>query len=249
LWQDQYGHGLSEGTRFYVPSWKEARDDLINFVKLVATKHPTTIPLFLSGESFGGCLTIHTAKHFQDHPDEAPPNFDSSLLICPAIKGDLPPFPILQILRYVLAPIAPTWTPFFMPSTITPQRIWRDPKVLEYYQDPKKLEMGLDACGEPFRLGTAVNVLAAMEEVNAIVPDFATPFCIVHGDADVGVPITGSELLFEQSSTPSGVKEFHAISEACHGVLADPKAEDAMHHLSGFVDSRMQTFVAPPPHE
>jgi len=243
--RDQLGHGLSEGTRFFMSSWKETRDDVINFVELVAGKHPTTIPLFLSGESFGGCLTILAGKHLQDHPEKVP-NFDSSLLVCPAIIGDVPPFPVLQILRYVIAPLFPTRAPFFMPDAVSAERIWRDKKVLEIYQDPKKLAMGLDAIGERFRLGTAVSLLGGMEEVRGnVIGEYKKPFCIVHGSADIAVPIAGSELMYSDSMTPEGDKEFHAISETTHGVLGDPKAEEAMKYLSAFVDSRLKAFVPP----
>lgn len=242
---DQYGHGFSEGTRFYINSWKEILDDTVGFVKLVAGKHPTNIPLFLSGESFGGCLTIHASRHFQDNPEEAPPNLDSCLLICPAIIGDVPPFPITQILRYILTPLFPTRTPFFMPNPVAPDRIWRDKAVLEDYTKPEHSAMGLDQPGTPFRLGTAVGMLNALDEViSDAIPGFTSPFCLVHGGEDEAVPITGSKLLFETSSTPEGDKEFHTISEAFHGLLADQKAEEAVAKLTSFVDSRMEKFVA-----
>lgn len=85
--RDMYGHGFSEGTRFCIPDWIEMRDDAINFCKLVADENSNDIPLFLSGESLGGCITILMSRYFQDHPDEAPINLDSNLLICPAILG------------------------------------------------------------------------------------------------------------------------------------------------------------------
>jgi len=243
--RDQYGHGFSEGKRFYIPSWKECRDDAISFAKLVASKHKTDVPLFLMGESFGGCMAMLTSKHFQDQPEEAPPNCDSILLVCPAIDGDIPPFPVYQILRYILAPLFHTRTPFFMPEPVTAERIWRDPKIMECYQDPEKVKTGLDAYGIKFRLGTAVGLLQAMEKGKTSIPDITTPFCVVHGDKDAAVPITGSAFLFEKSATPSGDKEFHTISDCYHGVIADPKAEEAMNHLSSFVDSRLKKFVPP----
>jgi len=243
--KDMYGHGLSEGTRFFIPSWTDARNDAIGFAKFAASQQPTDIPLFIMGESFGGCLTILTAKHFQEHPEDAPSNFDSSLLVCPAIEADLPPFPVYQILRYILAPLFPTRTPFFMPDTVSPERIWRDPKVCGCYQDEKHSKMQLDCAGAPLRLGTAVGMLLAMDDVKTYIPSFATPFCIVHGDSDEAVPIVGSETLFEGSSTPLSEKEFHPLSGCYHGVLADPKAEEAMKHLSDFVDSRLKQFVPP----
>ncbi|KAL3936156.1 MAG: hypothetical protein SGARI_002681 [Bacillariaceae sp.] len=236
--RDMYGHGFSEGTRFYIPSWVEMRDDAINFVKLVVAEEKSNkdIPRVLSGETIGGCNTILMSRYFQDHPDEAPANFDSSLLICPAIEGD--------ILRYVLAPLRPKWRPSFMPNTISPERIWVDEKVCAEYTKPRSQEMQVDACGIPFRLGTAVNMLLALEDIqNNAIPGFETPFCIVHGDKDEGVPISGSQKLFDECATPSDQKEFHSIAGAYHGLLADPKAEEAMGHLSKFVEARMKVFT------
>jgi fermentation-respiration switch protein FrsA (DUF1100 family) len=131
-----------------------------------------------------------------------------------------------------------------MPNTISPERIWVDEKVCAEYSNPRKLEMQVDACGIPFRLGTAVNMLLALEEVRAkAIPGFNKPFCIVHGDMDEGVPITGSKLLFEGCATPTDQKEFHTIPEAHHGLLADPKAEEAVDHLSKFAQARMKAFT------
>ena len=238
-----YGHGFSEGTRFYIPSWTECRDDAINFAKLVSDQNPKDIPLFLSGESLGGCITIQMSKYFQDHPEEAPSNFDSSLLVCPAIEADVPPFPVYQILRYMLAPVRPKWRPSFMPNTISPERIWVDEKVCAEYSKPRAREMQVDACGIPFRLGTAVNMLLMLHDVvtNAI-PGFDKPFCIIHGDKDEGVPITGSQRLFDGCATPADQKEFHSIAGGYHGLLADPKAEEAIGHFKKFVETRTKAF-------
>lgn len=239
---DRYGHGLSEGTRFFIPSWKDLLMDSVGFAKMVSDKYTTDIPLFLGGESFGGCQTAMTAKYFQDHPEEAPKNFDSSILVCPAIEGDIPPFPVYQILRFGLAPLFPEWAPFFMPDTVSPERIWRDSEVQEAYNDPEKLKIGLGAVGEKFRLGTAVNLLLAIEEVRKGVPDFSTPFCIVHGDKDVAVPIGGSKYLLEGSATHASNKELHVIEGSTHGILCDPKAEEAVQHLVNFCQVRMKKF-------
>lgn len=115
---DFYGHGFSEGKRFLIPeTWENNLKDCIVFAKMASEKHPT-LPLFISGESYGGCLAIHTARHFQDNAEEAP-KFDSILLTAPAIEADLPPFPVFQILKNVLAPMFPTKTPSFMPNAVS----------------------------------------------------------------------------------------------------------------------------------
>jgi alpha-beta hydrolase superfamily lysophospholipase len=243
--KDQYGHGFSEGTRFYIPSWEDNRNDLIEFVNLISNINSKSIPLFMAGESYGGCLTILVTKYFQDFPNQAPSNFDSCILIAPAIEGELPPFPVLQLLRYVLAPIAPKWTPFFMPNTVSADKIWKDIKISNYYTTPRKIEMNLDAIGKPFCLGTAVQLLKALEECrnNAISDNYNQSFCIVHGSNDIAVPVSGSKLLYNNCITSDENKELHIIDGSYHGILAEPEAEQAMEYIINYVDKRMKKFT------
>lgn len=118
---DMYGHGFSEGYRFLIKKWQNNKQDCLDFANFVAEQYDAKpIPLFLAGESFGGCLAIHTAKHCQDNVDTpAGKMFDSLYLCAPAIYADLPGFPVYQLLRYVIAPVIPTKRPFFMPHPIS----------------------------------------------------------------------------------------------------------------------------------
>ena len=61
---------------------------------------------------------------------------------------------------------------------------------------------------------------------------------------DEGVPISGSEFLFEKSVTLSGDKVFRRLEGALHAVLSDPSAEEAMEHIVKFVDERLEKFVS-----
>jgi acylglycerol lipase len=239
---DLYGHGFSEGTRFLIPeSWEYNKKDYVKFCNLVGDKHSKEIPLFLGGESYGACLSVHVAKQFQEHPEEGPSNFDSILLAAPAIIGDLPPFPVYQILRYILAPLYPKWVPSFMPNPISPERVWRDEEVLKLRTDKRYKEMGIDGGGLPFRLGTALNLVLALEAVrkNAI-PGLTIPFCIVHGTEDAGVPIDGSRFMMKEAATPEDKKELHELEGGYHDVFSDPLAEVAMDHWIKFVETRMK---------
>jgi alpha-beta hydrolase superfamily lysophospholipase len=195
---DMYGHGYSEGTRFLIPvTWKNNLQDLLHFVDLVAKEQGDSVPLFVMGESYGGTLTLHAAKYYQDNPEAAPKSFKGILLTGPAIVGDLPPAPVVFVLRYLLAPYFPAWTPFFMPNPVSPERIWRDPQVLAKRTEKRYKEMGIDGSGLPFKLGSAANMLTALEEVRTkAIPGFKVPFCVIHGTKDAGVPIAGSDLLW-----------------------------------------------------
>jgi len=133
---DQLGHGFSEGERFYIPNWTINRDDLIRFVRLASNEHAEGIPIFLSGDSYGGCLAFHAAHVLYEAKQK---DFLGCALNCPAIEGDLPPLPILWFLRYILAPMFPTWTPFFMPHPITSERTWKEVEPRAYYSNPKNM--------------------------------------------------------------------------------------------------------------
>ena len=140
---DQLGHGFSEGERFYIPNWTINRDDLIRFVKLASNEHAEGTPIFLSGDSYGGCLAFHATHILYEAKQK---DFLGCALNCPAIEGDLPPLPILWFLRYILAPMFPTWTPFFMPHPITSERIWKEVEPRAYYSNPKNIH-GLSRSG------------------------------------------------------------------------------------------------------
>lgn len=233
---DLYGHGYSEGTRSFIPeTWENNRNDLIAFCDIVSSKHSDS-PLFLMGESYGCTLSIHTARYFQDNPEKAPKNFDSLILMAPAIIGDLPPFPVFQIL-VGLAKLFPKWTPFFMPNTISPDRIWRDPEVLKLRTDPEYKKLGIDGSGVRFRLGTALNLVRALEEARkTAIPGLNTPFLIIHGSDDWGVPIAGSEYMCEQATSTD--KKFLRKEGAYHDLLSDFVADECGQDVLDWINGR-----------
>ena len=247
---DLYGHGYSEGVRFFIPeSYHVNVQDYIQFCHLVVAKdHPTsTAPIFFMGESYGCTIVLHAAKYFQDHssdPEKQLPNFDSLILTAPAIIGDLPIYPVVVLLTW-LGKYYPTWRPFFMPNPVSPDRIWKDPLVRECYCDKTKPANVVDGSGIPFRLGTGVQLLRALEDVRTnIIPQLTTPYMVIHGTEDHGVPISGSEYLYKNSLTASDQKEFIQMEHAYHDLLADPTAEISMTHIMNWMDRRIALRAA-----
>jgi len=118
---DLLGHGFSEGKRFYIPNGNYGinRSGLQHFAKFISEEHNDK-PLFLMGDSYGGCLALHVARIWQDHPEKGPTNFKGICLNAPAIQGDLPSLPVVLFLRYILAPLFPENTPPFMPHPVSP---------------------------------------------------------------------------------------------------------------------------------
>jgi len=231
---DQLGHGFSEGARFYIPNgdWTINRNDLVKFARLAAADkaHDENTPLFLSGDSYGGCLAFHASHVLQEDTTETPiKTFKGCALNCPALAGDMPAAPVVWFLRYGLAPFIPTWTPFFMPHPISADRIWKEEEVRAHSVNPEN-RRGLSNGGVPFCLGTAVGLVDALQASNELFSTFRMPFHINHGNEDHGVPISGSQLLMEQSLTPQDKKELNVVEGGYHALLCELDAEKTIQH-------------------
>ena len=237
---DARGHGFSEGLRFYVPDWKHNRDDLEAFAQLVAKEQGASTPLFLMGDSYGGCLVLHVAGLWEDK-QRAPPNYKGIVLTAPAIIGDLPPKPVVWFLRYLMAPLFPTRTPFFMPNPVSADRIWSDTEVRAAFTDPRTVETAMEGGGRAFRLGTAVNLLQALEVVREnVVPQLTVPFCVCHGKADAAVLVAGTEFLIQQSQTPETDRAVLLQEQAFHDLLSEPTAGETLQFVIKFLDERIK---------
>lgn len=237
---DMLGHGFSEGSpRHYVPDWKVNRDDLDDFARFAAAQHED-VPLFLCGESYGGCLSLHVATDWQESASFAPQKFGGLLLLAPAIVVDLPPAPLYWILRHVLAPLIPKSSPFFLPDPIPAHRLWRDVEVMELNQQPSYTKMGLEGCHD-MCLGTALQMLVAMEEARQVViPKLRVPFCAMHGTMDHAVPVEGTTFLKENAKTRKSQRAIHLVEGGYHDLLADPAAEKVAQHMVAFVEKQIE---------
>ena len=240
---DQYGHGYSEGIRFLIPeSYSINVQDYISFSQLVVAENKASVlPMFLMCESYGCTVTLHATKYFQDQsePEKKLPELDSMILTAPAINGDLPIYPVVLLIT-LLGKFFPVWRPFFMPNPVSADRIWRDPFVLEFYLNKTNPAIIVDGSGLPFRLGTAVQLIRATEDVReTIIPKLTTPYIVIHGTEDYSVPISGSEYLYENSLTSSDNKEFIKLDKAYHDLLADPAAEVCMGNIMDWINQRI----------
>lgn len=238
---DMLGHGYSEGERFFIPDsdWTINRDDFSSFALYAEEKEDAELPFFLMGESYGGCLTLHVARQWMDAPDKAPKNFRAICLLAPAIVGDLPSPPVLETLK-ALAYVAPRWTPFFMPSTVSPERIWSSEEVRKVFLSERRKEMYLSASGKKFCLGTALGLLNATNEVrSSAIPGLSVPFFVAHGTKDYGVPIAGTEYLVEHSTTASDEDRcVRLVEDGYHCLLCEDTKLETAQALVEWLDSR-----------
>ncbi len=155
-----------------------------------------------------------------------------------AIIGDLPPSPVLAVLKG-LALVIPRSTPFFMPHVVSPERIWSNPKVREAFTSPRRKEMYLSAGGKKFCLGTALGLLNALDNLREVViPGLSVPFYVAHGTKDYGVPLAGTEYLLEHSTTSEDDKCVRIIEGAYHSLLCEDDRMDTMKSVIDWMDNR-----------
>ena len=257
---DLYGHGYSEGTRFFIPSWQENLSDYLSFVRLVTDQYKDNgdmsqkLPVFLFGTSYGGTLTLHAARRIQQsEPGEilgggkSATVFAGILLASPAVEGDLPPAPVYWFLRYVLAPLCPKWTPFFMPNPIGPDRIWKDEDARALRTSEREREMRLSGSGCAFRLGTALSLVQSMDAVlKDTIPTLRVPLYLMHGTSDYGVPISGSEWLRQHVASPAQGCVYDFIEGGYHDLLSGPESKSYLEKTLSWMEQRMVQARATP---
>lgn len=237
---DMLGHGYSEGERFYIPEsdWTINRDDFQSFATFAVGREDPELPFFLMGESYGGTLSLHVSRQWMDAPDSAPQNFRGICILAPAIVGDLPPPSVLAVLKG-LAYVFPRSTPFFMPTTVGPERIWSNPIVRETFTAPRRKEMCLSGGGKKFCLGTALGLLNATDNLReTVIPGFSVPFYVAHGTKDYGVKVEGTEYLVEHSSTAEGDRCVNIVEDGYHCLLSEDNKMETMQSLIDWMDGR-----------
>jgi dipeptidyl aminopeptidase/acylaminoacyl peptidase len=81
--------------------------------------------------------------------------------------------------------------------------------------------MKIGGAGNPYRLGTALSLVTAMDEVvSKAIPGYNIPFFLAHGTEDFGVKIEGSEFLWRTADTPMEDREFYHVEGGYHDLFS-----------------------------
>lgn len=105
---------------------------------------------------------------------------------------------------------------------------------------PREKEMCIDGSGRPFRLGTAVHMLEALDLARStVIPGLTVPFCAIHGVMDAGVPVEGTDYLDETAQSAAEDRAYHRLKEAYHDLLGDPAAEKTMQLMIEYMDNQI----------
>ncbi|MEM9273378.1 MAG: lysophospholipase [Cyanobacteria bacterium P01_F01_bin.143] len=211
---DLRGHGRSPGQRGYINSWREFREDLQAFHKLVREKEPN-LPLFLLGQSLGGTISLDYALRFGEQ-------LQGVILLSPALAVGISPLKI--VIGKILSQVMPR---FSLDTGIRLTTSSRDPKIITTLaEDPLRHTRGTARLSTEFL--QTVNWIKTHTEMLQV------PLLILHGGADKIVSPESSRLLFEQITFED--KERKLYPESYHVLQNDLNYQEILADLEDWLD-------------
>lgn len=224
---DYEGHGQSQGLHCYIKRFDNIVDDVAEFAaQLRAKEEFHGLPFFLYGESMGGAVALKLHMHH-------PVGWDGAILVAPMCKisKDVQPPAIVIVLLKMLAWLLPT-------AQLVPTR-----DICEItFRVPEKRQMGYDNPtafkGRP-RLWTAVQMLAATDEIGANLEKVTLPMLILHGAADMVTDPAISAALYERAQSRD--KVLRTYEDSWHSLLGgepDDVVEVVMDDIIMWLDAR-----------
>jgi alpha-beta hydrolase superfamily lysophospholipase len=211
------GHGLSGGRRVYVRAWSDYRDDVGQFVGLVAAERPA-LPVFLAGVSMGGLIVTNFAAH---RPDA----LRGVVAVAPAL-GDTGGSRLLLALLPVLSRVVPALP---LDPKLDLSRLTRDPDLQRaYVADP------LYQTRVTPRL--AAELLAAIADTRERAAGFRVPLLVLHGTADAFTSPAGSREFYERAAI--GDKTYKSYEGAYHNLLVETNREAIYDDIGAWISQR-----------
>ncbi len=214
---DPEGHGRSDGLHVFIPSFPAVIDDYWAFFEARVRDHPEHkgLPVFLLGESMGGNVAIQLLLRDRT---EGTNYFKGAVMLAPMVKINpkiKPPECIVNLLRHI-APLVPTLP--VAPTKDVLAQAFRRPEILHLARNsPYAYRL------KP-RLGTALSLIEATEEVARRMEEVKHPFLILQGGGDV---VTSPELAQEfHDRASSQDKEFKLYDGLWHSLVAGELKEN-----------------------
>ncbi len=179
---DHRGHGLSGGTRGYIPDLQRAVDDVEQLVRLVRAEMPG-LPPFIFAHSMGSLIGLGFVLR-------RPANLRGIALSGVAIHGDrnLPGW--LAALLQLAARIVPK---FRLSPRGPADVLTRDEGKLREWRDDPLVEKRM------WRIGTSAAMLRMARYICASARSIEPPLLAMHGGADRLTPASGAHFLAENA--------------------------------------------------
>jgi alpha-beta hydrolase superfamily lysophospholipase len=209
---DVEGHGRSSGTSGLLPDLQVVASDIVSLLVQTRARFPG-LPIFLMGNSMGGCSALLAALAAQR--SSAHSHLLSGLVLqCPLIRFAKPPPQAFRVLVYVLARLLPAMP---IPGGHMPGRGGSKDvlgaSVLARMQRDELVYTGR------LRLGTAMALDSGATSLAKSLHQLSIPFLVQHGSADALVAFSGSELLAERAASID--KQLLRYEGASHNLLSE----------------------------
>jgi alpha-beta hydrolase superfamily lysophospholipase len=215
---DLRGHGRSEGSRGFVKSWDDYRQDLDLLIK---TEQPefNGLPIFLYGHSLGGTIALEFV-----------------LIETTDIRGVIASAPILGkpnipeilfMISKILSRIAPG---FSMATQLDATSLSRDPMVVQAYRDdPLVHSIGTARAG--------TELVRIVKWLNQHAMDLRLPILLIHGSQDRLVNPEDSKIYFANVSSQD--KTFLELPDGYHEPHNDLDRDIVIQRVGDWIEAHL----------
>lgn len=224
---DMQGCGFSEGLkglRSYFESFDDLIADVVQFRRLVSdigVPGFTGLPVFLTGISLGGCITLQTLRRHADL-------YKGAVLLAPMVslekvsKAGLNPYllPLSALVSY--------WFPAAQVAKVNRNPLY--PALqLEWDSDPLNFQGNT-------RARSAAEYLRVTRELTPNLNQIRCPWICFHGEDDTLCDPDGSQLLYDESQSED--KELVKLSKMWHVLIKEPGQEKIVAKIIQWVSDR-----------
>ncbi|MCK4916820.1 MAG: lysophospholipase [Candidatus Omnitrophica bacterium] len=214
---DLRGHGLSEGIRVFVSTFKEYLDDLDKFLERVR-KLEKGKPIFIMGCSLGG--TIVTSYVIENNPE-----VEGIILIAALLK--IPEHVPLYIRKTAL--VVGRVLPYLpLLKKVDSSLLSRDLAVNLRYQNDPLVYHGKMLAGEAVAINNGIKKMQG--KINLI----KLPLLIMHGTADCITDVDGSKQIYKNAGSPDKILKLY--KGFYHDLMNDPDKKKLLTDLVSWLD-------------
>ncbi len=216
---DHRAHGQSGGAeRANIDRFDYLVSDLGAFIGRAQREHPGIVTVLL-GHSMGGLIALATALR-------NPKVLRALVLSGPALAADEPPSGSRLLMARLLSVVSPATGALTLPATA----VSRDSAVVSAYQsDPLVFHGAIPA-------RTLVELLKAMEAVDARVHELRMPVLVQHGSADKLVALGAVQPVYQRLGDPKR-RTLRIYDGLYHEVYNEPERDRVIGDLVNWLES------------
>ncbi|RKX93537.1 MAG: hypothetical protein DRZ90_12720 [Spirochaetes bacterium] len=215
---DHRGHGLSEGKRGLLLSWKEFRGDL-RAVDNEAVRLYPTLPLFILGQSLGGTMTLDYILSAEHAP--------RGVIISAPALGTPGISPFLLGIAKVLSAVTPRLT---LSTALDSDSISRDPEECRKYREDPLVH-------DKASVKLASELTSVQESIFSRSENMNCPLLLCYGSEDRIAPHEPAEAFFKRSGSDD--KELKIFEGAYHEIHNDIIREDVYKLYADWISNRI----------